>query len=146
MIMSSNVRYYSARSKQNDPDVGERDWEVRKVGYFQMVNTMEPPVLGLQEAEFIQVDDIIANCKGYSYVGVGRVDGARNGESTSILYKTNEIQVDDWGTVWLSATPDVPNTYFPENEDRTCRTATWAVLTVKENGRKFVYINTHLSL
>ena len=146
LIMSSNVRYYSARSKQSDPDVGERDWEVRKVGYFQMVNTMEPPVLGLQEAEMIQVDDIIANCKGYSFIGVGRNDGIRSGESTSILYKTNEIQVDNWGTVWLSATPDVPNSYFPENEDRNSRTATWAVLTVKENGRKFFYINTHLSL
>ena len=50
LVMSSNVRYYSARSKQSDPDVGDRDWEVRKAGYFQMVNTMEPPVLGLQEA------------------------------------------------------------------------------------------------
>ncbi len=146
LVMSSNVRYYSARSKQNDPDVGDRDWEVRKAGYFQMVNTMEPPVLGMQEAEMNQVDDIIANCKGYSFVGVGRADGNRSGESTSILYKTNEIQVDKWGTVWLSATPDVPNTYFPENQDRNSRTATWAVLTVKENGRKFFYINTHLSL
>ena len=146
LVMSSNVRFYSARNKQNDPDVGDRDWEVRKVGYFQMVNTMEPPVLGLQEAEMIQVDDIIANCKGYSYIGVGRNDGVRSGESTAILYKTNEIQVDNWGTIWLSATPDVPGSYFPENEDRTCRTATWAVLTVKENGRKFFYLNTHLSL
>ena len=146
LVMSSNVRFYSARNKQNDPDVGDRDWEVRKAGYFQMVNTMEPPVLGLQEAEMIQVDDIIANCKGYSYIGVGRNDGVRSGESTAILYKTNEIQVDNWGTIWLSATPDVPGSYFPENEDRTCRTATWAVLTVKENGRKFFYLNTHLSL
>ncbi|MCR4571135.1 MAG: PQQ-binding-like beta-propeller repeat protein [Bacteroidales bacterium] len=146
LVMSSNVRYYSARNKQNDPDVGDRDWEVRKAGYFQMVNTMEPPVLGLQEAEMIQVDDIIANCKGYSYIGVGRNDGVRSGESTAILYKTNEIQVDNWGTIWLSATPDVPGSYFPENEDRACRTATWAVLTVKENGRKFFYLNTHLSL
>lgn len=146
LVMSSNVRFYSARNKQNDPDVGDRDWEVRKAGYFQMVNTMEPPVLGLQEAEMIQVDDIITNCKGYSYIGVGRNDGVRSGESTAILYKTNEIQVDNWGTIWLSATPDVPGSYFPENEDRTCRTATWAVLTVKENGRKFFYLNTHLSL
>ncbi len=146
LVMSSNVRFYSARNKQNDPDVGDRDWEVRKAGYFQMVNTMEPPVLGLQEAEMIQVDDIIANCKGYSYIGVGRNDGVRSGESTAILYKTNEIQVDNWGTIWLSATPDVPGSYFPENEDRVCRTATWAVLTVKENGRKFFYLNTHLSL
>lgn len=146
MIMSSNVRFYSARNKASDPDTGDRDWEVRKKGYFQMVNTMQPMVLGVQEAEMNQVTDIIGACEGYAYVGVGRTDGKQSGESTSIIYKTNEIQVEDWGTVWLSATPDVVGSYFPENTDRTCRTATWAVLTVKENERRFFYINTHLSL
>ncbi len=91
MIMSSNVRYYSARAKADDPDVGDRDWEVRKKGYFQMVNTMQPMVIGVQEAEMNQVADIVANCKGYSYIGVGRNDGSQQGESTSILYKTDEI-------------------------------------------------------
>ena len=145
-IMSSNVRYYSARSKQDDPDVGERDWEVRKTGYFEMVNTMQPQIIGLQEAEMIQVNDILANCKGYSYKGVGRKNGAQDGESTSILYKTNEIQVDDWGTVWLSDTPDQVASHFPEMTDNQCRTATWAIITVKENGRRFFLLNTHTSL
>lgn len=149
MIMSSNVRYYSARNKADDPDVGDRDWEVRKKGYFQMVNTMQPMVIGLQEAEMNQVTDIVANCKGYSFVGVGRNDGAQKGESTSILYKTDEIQVEEWGTVWLSPTPNVVGSYFPEMTDGQygqSRTATWAVLTAKENGRRFFYINTHFSL
>ena len=146
MIMSSNVRFYSARNKASDPDTGERDWEVRKTGYFQMVNTMQPVVLGLQEAEMNQVGDIITNCKGYSYVGVGRTDGAQKGESTSILYKANEIEVEDWGTVWLSPTPNVVASYFPEMEDKQSRTATWAIMTVRESGRRFFYINTHLSL
>lgn len=149
MIMSSNVRYYSARNKADDPDVGDRDWEVRKKGYFQMVNTMQPMVIGLQEAEMNQVTDIVAGCKGYSYIGVGRNDGAQKGESTSILYKTDEIQVEEWGTVWLSPSPNVVGSYFPEMTDGQygqSRTATWAVLTAKENGRRFFYINTHFSL
>jgi len=146
LIMSSNVRYYSARYKTDDPDVGDRDWEVRKVGYFEMVNTMKPMVMGVQEAEMIQVTDILANCKGYSYIGVGRKDGKTNGESTSIIYRTNEVQVENWGTVWLSPTPDVPGSHFPEMTDNQCRTATWAVMTVKENGRRFFYLNTHTSL
>ena len=149
MIMSSNVRYYSARNKADDPDVGDRDWEVRKKGYFQMVNTMQPMVIGLQEAEMNQVTDIVANCKGYSFVGVGRNDGAQKGESTSILYKNGDIQLEDWGTVWLSPTPDVVASYFPEMTDGQygqSRTATWAILTAKENDRRFFYINTHFSL
>lgn len=149
MIMSSNVRYYSARNKADDPDTGDRDWEVRKTGYFLMVNTMQPAVLGLQEAEMNQVGDIISNCSGYSYVGVGRKDGAQDGESTSILYKTSDIQLEDWGTVWLSPTPDEVGSYFPEMTDGKygqCRTATWAILTSKENDRRFFMLNTHLSL
>ncbi len=149
MIMSSNVRFYSARDKASDPDVGDRDWEVRKKGYFQMVNTMLPMVIGLQEAEMNQVSDIIANCKGYSYIGVGSTDGSQKGESTSIVYKTDDILVEEWGTVWLSATPNEVGSYFPEMTDGQygkSHTATWAVLTAKESGRRFFYINTHLSL
>lgn len=146
MIMSSNVRYYSARYKTDNPDTGDRDWEVRKKGYFQMVNTMQPMVMGLQEAEMNQVTDIISNCNGYAYIGVGRNDGAMSGESTSIVYKTNEIEVETWGTVWLSNTPDTPGSYFPEMTDRQPRTATWAILLEKEHERRFFYINGHTSL
>lgn len=146
MIMSSNVRYYSARYKTDNPDTGDRDWEVRKKGYFQMVNTMQPMVMGLQEAEMNQVTDIISNCNGYAYIGVGRNDGATSGESTSIVYKTNEIEVETWGTVWLSNTPDTPGSYFPEMTDRQPRTATWAILLEKEHERRFFYINGHTSL
>ena len=77
-VMSSNVRFYSARNKADDPDTGDRDWEVRKKGYFEMVNTMQPQVIGLQEAEMNQVSDIVTNCKGYSYKGVGRKNGAQD--------------------------------------------------------------------
>lgn len=146
MLMSSNVRFYSARNKAEDPDVGERDWEVRKTGYFQMLNTMQPQVMGVQEAEFKQVDDIVANCPGYSYVGVGRNDGERAGESTAIFYKKDLITVEDWGTKWSSSTPDVIGSYFPENEDKQCRTSTWAIFKVVATGRRFFHINVHTSL
>lgn len=146
MIMSSNVRFYSARNKAEDPDVGERDWEVRKTGYFQMLNTMRPQVMGVQEAEFEQIDDIIANCPGYAYVGVGRKDGERSGESTAIFYITDQAEIEQWGTVWLSPTPDVVNSCFPEMTDKQSRTATWAIVNMKTNGRRFFYLNTHTSL
>ena len=146
MVMSSNVRFYSARNKADDPDTGTRDWEVRKEGYFQMINTMEPDVFGVQEAENIQLNHILANCPGYSYVGVGRTDGKTSGESTSIFYKNSLIAVDDWGTKWMSNTPDVVNSYFPSNEDRQCRTSTWAILRLKETGDRFFMINNHTSL
>ena len=131
MVMSSNVRFYSARNKASDPDKGDRDWEVRKVGYFKMINTMQPDVFGVQEAEDIQLQHIKDNCSGYAYVGVGRNDGKTKGESTAIFYKADVIEVEDWGTKWHSETPDQVGTFFVENEDRQPRTSTWAVFKVK---------------
>ena len=146
MVMSSNVRFYSARNKASDPDTGNRDWEVRKVGYFKMINTMQPDVFGVQEAEYIQLQHIKANCPGYSYVGVGRNDGDTKGESTAIFYKTDVIEVEDWGTKWHSETPDQVGSFFVENEDRQPRTSTWAVFKVKATEKRFFHINVHTSL
>ena len=146
MVMSSNVRFYSARNKASDPDTGNRDWEVRKVGYFKMINTMQPDVFGVQEAEYIQLQHIKANCPGYSYVGVGRNDGDTKGESTAIFYKTDVIEVEDWGTKWHSETPDQIGSFFVENEDRQPRTSTWAVFKVKATEKRFFHINVHTSL
>ena len=146
MVMSSNVRFYSARNKASDPDTGNRDWEVRKVGYFKMINTMQPDVFGVQEAEYIQLQDIKANCPGYSYVGVGRNDGDTKGESTAIFYKTDVIEVENWGTKWHSETPDQIGSFFVENEDRQPRTSTWAVFKVKATEKRFFHINVHTSL
>ena len=146
MVMSSNVRFYSARNKASDPDTGNRDWEVRKVGYFKMINTMLPDVFGVQEAEYIQLQHIKDNCSGYSYVGVGRNDGDTKGESTAIFYKTDVIEVESWGTKWHSETPDQVGSFFVENEDRQPRTSTWAVFKVKATGKRFFHINVHTSL
>ena len=146
MVMSSNVRFYSARNKASDPDTGNRDWEVRKVGYFKMINTMQPDVFGVQEAEYIQLQHIKNNCPGYSYVGVGRNDGDTKGESTAIFYKTDVIEVEDWGTKWHSETPDQVGSFFVENEDRQPRTSTWAVFKVKATEKRFFHINVHTSL
>ena len=146
MIMSSNVRFYSARNKASDPDTGNRDWEVRKVGYFKMINTMQPDAFGVQEAENIQLQHIRENCPGYSYVGVGRNDGATKGESTAIFYKNDVLEVVDWGTKWHSTTPDVIGSYFVENEDRQPRTSTWAIFEERATGKRFFQINVHTSL
>lgn len=146
MVMSSNVRFYSARNKASDPDTGNRDWENRKVGYFKMINTMQPDAFGVQEAENIQLQHIRENCPGYSYVGVGRNDGAAKGESTAIFYKNDVLEVVDWGTKWHSTTPDVIGSYFAENEDRQPRTSTWAIFEERATGKRFFQINVHTSL
>ena len=154
-LMSSNVRFYSARNKNENPDAGDRDWENRKEAYFMMLNTLSPDIVGLQEAEQEQVKDIKNNCPGYSHIGYGRKSGEdilyefswleqsvgkEHSESTTILYKTDKFTKHSEGKFWHSNTPDKVSTY-PNVDDR--RISTWAVFTHKDTGKKFFYLNTH---
>lgn len=158
-LMSSNVRFASARSKSDNPDTGDRDWTNRKSAYYTMLNTLQPDIVGLQEAEQEQVLDIKNNCRGYSHVGYGRKSGkditseitwidnlqgiTKHSESTTILYKTDKFIKHSDGWFCHSNTPDKADTYFPGTTDEQPRISTWVILTHKETGRKFFYLNTH---
>ena len=158
-LMSSNVRFASARDKDDNPDTGDRDWTNRKSAYYAMLNTMQPDIVGLQEAEQEQVLDIKNNCPGYSHVGYGRKSGkditseitwienlqgiTKHSESTTILYKTDKFTKHSEGWFCHSNTPDKADTYFPGTTDEQPRISTWVILTHKETGRKFFYLNTH---
>ena len=157
-LMSSNVRFASARDKDDNPDTGDRDWTTRKTAYYAMLNTMQPDIVGLQEAEQEQVVDIKNNCPGYSHVGYGRKSGKditselsafeqllgkKHSESTTILYKTDKFTKHSDGWFCHSKKPNTADTYFPETEDEQPRISTWAIFTHKETGRKFFYLNSH---
>ena len=123
-----------------------------------MLNTLKPDIVGLQEAEQEQVVDILNNCSGYSYVGYGRESGKDitssfsnfeqflgkdHGESTTILYKTNKFTKHSDGWFCHSNNPNKADTYFPGTTDEQPRISTWVILTHKDTGRKFFYLNTH---
>ena len=161
MLMSSNVRFASARSKSDNPDTGDRDWTNRKSAYYTMLNTLKPDIVGLQEAEQEQVVDIKNNCSGYSHVGYGRKSGKdityqfslfeqlmgkKHGESTTILYRTDKFVKHSDGWFCHSNTPNVADSYFPGTEDEQPRISTWVILTHKDTGKKFFYLNTHTCL
>lgn len=160
-LMSSNIRFASARNKNDNPDTGDRDWTNRRSAYYTMLNTIEPDIVGLQEAEQEQVVDIKNNCSGYSHVGYGRKSGKditssfssfeqllgkKHGESTTILYRTDKFAKHSDGWFCHSNTPDVADSYFPGTEDEQPRISTWVILTHKDTGRKFFYLNTHTCL
>ena len=161
MVMSSNVRYATARDKASDPDTGDRDWTNRKAAYCAMINNYRPAVIGLQEAQKEQVKDIKSGCSGYNHYGLGRdrgfnitsdgnIWGSNNTyakeESSTILYRTDLITLNSSGTVWHSNNPTSVGTYFPEMEDKVCQTSTWAILTYKPTNKQFFLLNTHPSV
>lgn len=133
-VVSFNVRLGVARD-------GRNSWQKRCPAAVEMFNTIRPTVLGVQEAYDFQLSYLEQNCPDYACVGVGREDGVHKGEHMSIFYRKDEVELLEWGTYWLSETPDVPSLGW----DAACmRTATWARLRLRQSGKEFFYVNTHL--
>ncbi len=83
--------------------------------------------------------------KGYARVGLdagGGKDAANGYFATYILYKEDKFDLVDWGTFWLTNTPETPSKYGPTVD--TNRTCTWALLEDKETGFRYVHMNAHL--
>ena len=133
-VISYNIRYIT-------PKDGPNEWKYRAEASPAMILDNAPDIFGVQEAYAEQLRYLDDNLPNYSFVGVGREDGLSKGEHMAIYYNTDKVELLDWGTYWLSETPEVPS----KGWDAACkRTATWTLLKMKESGRRFYYVNTHL--
>ena len=133
-VMTFNVRVGKANDQENS-------WQYRRKAATDMILDQHPAVFGVQEAVDFQLDYILEQCPMYKCVGVGREDGVKDGEHMSVFYDTTRIALKDWGTYWLSETPDVPS----KGWDAACkRTATWTLLKDLACNKEFFFVNTHL--
>ena len=131
-VISYNIR-------QGVADDGDNSWEHRRPATIEMLKDKHPDIFGVQEAFDFQISYITDNLPEYESIGVGREDGKNSGEHMSIFYNTEVIEMIEWGTFWLSETPEQPSMGW----DAACRrTATWALL--EKAGHRFYYVNTHL--
>jgi endonuclease/exonuclease/phosphatase family metal-dependent hydrolase len=134
-VMSFNVRLLTSS------DTGEKAWVNRKKPVCSMIKDKKPMVIGVQECYISQRDDIMSGTSGYIAYGVGRDDGKSKGETTSLLYDSSVLTMKEFGTYWLSETPDKASLGW----DAACkRTATWALMQHKGTGKRFYVVNTHL--
>jgi endonuclease/exonuclease/phosphatase family metal-dependent hydrolase len=133
-VMSFNIRYGTA-------DDGENHWLKRREQLFALLREQRADVVGLQEALYAQIEEILEAVPGYAYVGVGRSDGRRAGEFAAILYRTARLQARRSDTFWLSDTPGVVKSMSWGNQiERIC---TWAYFEDRE-GPAFYAFNVHL--
>lgn len=132
-VMSFNIRY------ANDGD-GPNRWAARRELFVDTVRQFDPDLLGTQETLASQADDLQQALAGYSFVGVGRDDGARKGEMTAVFYRTARFDLVDSGHFWLSKTPDVPGS--KSWDAAITRMVTWLRLRDKSR-HEFVWFNTH---
>ena len=133
-VISYNIRFANKKD-------GDNVWQNRAKASPAMIRDYAPDVFGVQEALAVQLEYLDDKLPHYSFVGVGREDGKKKGEIMAIFYNTRKVRLLDWGTYWLSETPDKPSRGW----DADCkRTATWTLMEMKDSGRKFFYVNTHL--
>lgn len=140
-VMSYNIRLSSG----ND---GSNSWKYRKEATARMLKEERPALLGTQEMLPDQVKYLDKNLSGYGRCGVGRDNGKKKGEMMAVYYDRSLFSLVDWGTFWLSETPDKVS----KGWDAACkRTCTWVVLDIKsQKGKKdtkvsrVLFLNTHL--
>jgi len=133
-LMTFNIRYGTA------PD-GENSWQYRKEALIDLIKSVSPDVLGVQEALAEQIDEIVDALPDYVAFGAGRDDGLRGGEHSSILYRKSRLGLLEGGTRWISSTPELPGSKGPGAN--LPRVFTWAEL-ISNDGHRFLAVNAHL--
>ena len=132
-VMTFNIRY-------NNPKDGPNAWPNRIEMVASMIRFHKADIVGLQEALLGQLQDLQAQLPEYTWVGVGRDDGAEKGEFTAILYKKDTFELDKHNTFWLSETPDKPSKSWDASLPRI---ATWGKFQDRRSDSIFFVFNTH---
>lgn len=141
---ANELRLMSFNILRGDLNGPEHLWESRKDACLAMLEADKPDIFGLVECNSVQRDDILERFPQYKAVGVavsGKTDSFPKTSSNSIFYLTEKLELEDWGTYWLSDTPEVPGShtwYY-----RKPRTFTWARMKCAD-GKRFIYVCVHL--
>ncbi len=135
-VMSYNIRCGSCEA----PD-SPNYWQKRKYLVGHLIKTQNPDIIGLQEAELNQVEDLVEMLDDYAWIGIGRDDGKAKGETTAILFRKQRFTLQRQKTLWLSQTPQQPSLGW---DAAYRRTLTLVQLQDALNKLPITVINTHL--
>jgi endonuclease/exonuclease/phosphatase family metal-dependent hydrolase len=132
--MTFNIRF-------DNPNDGINWWENRRGLVAEKILETSPDLIGMQEVLERQLDYLSGQLTGYGVAGVGREDGKTAGEYVPVLFRQDKFSLLDWGTFWLSATPnDTGSVGWDAALPRIC---TWVKLSETGSGRQLFFLNTH---
>ena len=140
MTAQEPIELITYNIRLNTPGDGEHAWPYRKADVVNLLKFHRAEIFCVQEALPGQVDDLAEAFPGFSYEGVGRDDGKREGEFSAIFYKLDRFKKKDGGTFWLSETPETCSFGW----DAACRrVCSWVELVDRESGATLHVFNTH---
>lgn len=133
-VMSFNIRLDMASD-------GENRWDARKDRVASLMNFYHADFIGGQEVQYHQLQYLLQQLKGYTYIGVGRDDGKEGGEYSCIFYNQEKFILLQSATFWLSPTPDSISKGWDAAYKRIC---TYGRFQDKKTRQQFWVFNTHL--
>ncbi len=132
-VMSFNIRNSHARD-------GENHWHRRNELVFEVIRDYSPDLLGLQEANHAQQEELLEHFPEYGQIGTGSGGGTK-GQYSSILYLKERFEAEASGTFWLSETPAEPSAHWGNHHLHIC---TWTRLVERDSNRPIHVYNTHM--
>lgn len=135
-----SVRAVTFNIRYDNPE-DEHPWGVRFSRVTETIRDLDPDLLGVQEAQPNQWDDLREEMDEYEWHGVGRDDGEREGEFAPLAWRPDRFEALETGEFWLSETPGEPGSVGWDAD--LPRVTVWATLRDRETDRLFWHANTH---
>lgn len=111
---------YNVRQLNAGDDAKGNGWERRLPVIASLVRFHDFDIFGAQEVFHAQLEDLLAALPGYGYTGVGRDDGAQEGEYSVVFYKRDRFELLDEGHFWLAEDTTRPNRGWDAKYVRIC--------------------------
>lgn len=132
-VMTFNIRY-------NEPRDGVNAWANRKTKVSDVIRFHKADLVGVQEAQYNQLQDLEKLLPDFAWCGIGR-DGGNNGEFSAILYRKSRFKLLETNTFWLSETPDKVGAKGWDSDYP--RIVTWAKFRDNQSKKIFYQFNSH---
>lgn len=137
---SASLRAVTFNIRYDNPNDGVHTWLNRRDRVAQLLREFDADVIALQEALKHQLDFLQSELPGWTFVGVGRTDGDESGEFSPVGFRTDRFELIDWGTWWLSPTPEHPSRGW---DAALPRIATWVRMRDVESDLTSLVVGTH---
>jgi len=132
-VMTFNIRY-------NEPRDGVNAWANRKTKVAGVIRFHKADLVGIQEAQYNQIEDLEKLLPDFAWCGVGR-DGEKSGEFSAIFYRKSRFKMLATDTFWLSETPEKAGSKGWDADYP--RIVTWARFQDALSKKTFYHFNTH---
>ncbi|HKK41311.1 MAG TPA: endonuclease/exonuclease/phosphatase family protein [Bacteroidales bacterium] len=135
-VMTFNIRY-------DNPGDSAYAWSYRVPVISNFLSKEKPDIIGMQEVLYNQYEMLDSVLQNYISVGVGRDDGAKEGELNPVFFSKDRFEFVRSLTFWLSDEPEKAGSKAWGSS--LPRIVTWVELVDKNTHQHFFVFNTHFA-